>query len=346
MFAIGRPPPGPCCRAFDLAICGSFPHTVALGERLRRGQTQFDRRAGRGAMKPPAFEYERPETARGALEALAKHGASAKLLAGGYSLTPLLNARTISPSRLIDVSRLAELQYITDEAGAVRIGALTTHNAILRSPLIASVAPIVAEAYLHVGNHTIRNRGTLGGSLCHHDPTAEMPLVVTLLGATLVARSSWGSRTIPISDFFKRPFETALAANEMLVEIRIPRQTPGHGFSFLEVSQRHGDRALVAAGCLLTLRYGVAWDVRIGFRCVGADVFRVRAAEAEIEGKAPSEAAVEAAAAAVAHEVRPEADMHADALYRREVAATLTRRVLRAAFTRAGRPLYDRGAAP
>ena len=290
-------------------------------------------------MKPPVFDYERPNSVRAALDALAKHGARAKLLAGGHSLVPMLNMRLVAPGRLIDVSRLAELQYIAEEAGVLRIGALTTHNAVLRSSVVAASCPLMTEAYQHVANHSIRNRGTLGGNLCHNDPAAEMPLVVTLLGATMVARSTRGTRTITAAKFFKGAYETDLRADEMLVEVRIPGMAAGHGYGFLEVSQRHGDRALVAAGCLLTIRHGMCRDVRIGYRNVGPGVFRVRAAEAEIEGKPPSAAAIDAAAAAAARNVMPEADLHADEAYRRDVTATLTRRMLRTACARAGRAL-------
>ena len=193
--------------------------------------------------------------------------------------------------RLIDVSRLAELQYIVEEYGQLRIGALTTHNTILRSPVVAANCPIMTEAYAHVANHSIRNRGTLGGNLCHNDPAFEMPLVVTLLGATMSPVAPARHCTIAADSSFKAPFATDLAAEEMLVEVRVPRLPPGHGYSFLEISQRYGDRALVAAGCLLTIRYGTCRDVRIGFRNAVHNVFRVPAAEARLEGK-PATAAL------------------------------------------------------
>jgi aerobic carbon-monoxide dehydrogenase medium subunit len=294
-------------------------------------------RGGEGRpMKPPVFEYERPDSLRAALDLLARHGGKAKLLAGGYSLVPMLNLRAIKPSRLIDVSRLAELQYIIEEFSQLRIGALTTHNTILRSSMIAASCPIVAEAYRHVANHSIRNRGTLGGNLCHNDPTFEMPLVINLLGGTMVARSARGSRTITAQKFFKAPFATDLAADEMLIEVRVPRMPSGHGYCFLEVSQRLGDRALVAAGSLLTNRYGACRDVRIGFRSAGDNIYRVAAAEAAIEGKPASAALIEAAAEAAAAAISPPSDLHADDAYRRDVAATLTRRMLRIACERAG----------
>ncbi len=263
------------------------------------------------------------------------------MLAGGHSLIPLLNLRSMAPGRLIDVSRLTELQYIIEEYGQLRIGALTTHNTILRSPVVAAGCPIMVEAYQHVANHSIRNRGTLGGNLCHNDPAFEMPLVMALAGASMVARSARSSRTIPARQFFKAPFATDLAADEMLVEVRLPRFSAGGGYSFLEVSQRFGDRALVAAGCLLTVRYGTCRDVRIGIRDTVNNVFRIAAAEAVLEGKPATAAAIEAAAEAVAGSIAGASDLHADEAYRRDVAATLTRRMLRAASARAGQPVRE-----
>jgi carbon-monoxide dehydrogenase medium subunit len=290
-------------------------------------------------MKPPVFDYERPANLRAALEALSRHGSKAKLLAGGHSLIPMLNMRTIAPARLIDVGRLTELQYIIEEYGQLRIGALTTHNAILRSPIVAASCPIMTEAYAHVANHSIRNRGTLGGNLCHNDPAFEIPLVVTLLGATMIARSARSTRTIPAERFFKAPFATDLAPDEMLVEISLTRLPAGHGYGFLEVSQRYGDRALIAAGCLLTLRYGTCRDVRIGFRNAVHNVFRVAAAEARLEGKPASAAAINEAAEAAADNVVSAGDLHADEAYRRDVTGTLSRRMLRAACARAGQSI-------
>jgi CO/xanthine dehydrogenase FAD-binding subunit len=292
-------------------------------------------------MKPPVFDYERPPTLRAALEALSRHGSKAKLLAGGHSLIPMLNLRLIAPARLIDVSRLTELQYIIEEYGQMRIGALTTHNTIFRSPIVVANCPIMTEAYAHVANHSIRNHGTIGGNLCHNDPAFEMPLIVMLTGATMVARSARSSRTIAAERFFKARYATDLSADEMLTEIRIPRLPPGHGYAFLEISQRYGDRALIAAGCLLTLRYGTCRDVRIGIRNAVDNVFRLNSAEARLEGKPLTVAAINAAAEAAAAELTPAGDLHADEAYRRDLAATLTRRVLRTACARAGHPLDE-----
>lgn len=290
-------------------------------------------------MKPPVFDYERPPTLRAALDALARHGSKAKLLAGGHSLIPMLNLRLIAPARLIDVSRLSELQYIVEEYGQMRIGALTTHNTVFRSAAVATNCPIMTEAYAHVANHSIRNHGTIGGNLCHNDPAFEMPLIAMLTGATMVARSARSTRTIAAERFFKAPYVTDLSPDEMLTEIRVPRLPSGHGYAFLEISQRYGDRALIAAGCLLTLRYGTCRDVRIGIRNAVHNVFRLGSAEAKLEGKPLSVAVIDAAAEAAASELTPAGDLHADEAYRRDLAATLTRRALRIACTRAGHPL-------
>ena len=292
-------------------------------------------------MIPGSFAYDRPTSVKEAVGLLAQWGDEGRALAGGHSLIPLLNLRQISPSRLIDVGRLTELQYVIEEYGQLRIGALTTHNSILRSPAVAAGCPIMTEAYPHVANHSIRNRGTLGGNLCHNDPAFEMPLVVTLVGASMVARSARSTRTIAAERFFKAPFATDLAPDEMLVEVRLPRQPAGHGYAFLEISQRLGDRALFAAACLLTIRYGTCRDVRIGFRNAVHNVFRVAAAEAALEGKPASAASINAAAEAAARGMTAADDLHADEAYRRDVAGTLTQRMLRIACARAGQTIPE-----
>src|SRR5262249_4480201 len=174
----------------------------------------------------------------------------------------MLNLRLVSPERLIDVSRLNELKYIRMAGNELRIGALTTHNAVLKSADVAAHCAIMAEAYRHVSHHAVRNRGTIGGSLCHNDPAAEMPLVVHLLGASLVVRSKTNERTIAADHFFRGNFETALADDELLMEIRVPIPARGHGWSFQEVSPRKGDFALVAAAAMLTLENGTCRNVR------------------------------------------------------------------------------------
>ena len=286
-------------------------------------------------MKPPPFDYERPVDTNGALASLASHGGRAKVLAGGQSLLAMLNLRLLSPERLIDVSRLDELKYVRMASNELRIGALTTHNTVLKSADVATYCPIMVEAYRHVSHHAVRNRGTIGGSLCHNDPAAEMPLIVNLLGASLVARSKNGERVIAADQFFRGNFETALADDELLTEIRVPIPPKGHGWSFQEVSQRKGDFALVAGAAMLTLENGACRNVRLGFRNVGETTFRLNAVEAQIEGQAPSQQLISIAASAAMKAVEPPSDLHADADYRRDLVMALTERVFNKAVERA-----------
>lgn len=288
-------------------------------------------------MKPPPFDYERPVDTNGALASLASHGARAKVLAGGQSLLAMLNLRLVAPEYLIDVSRLNELKYIRLAGNELRIGALTTHNTVLKSADVAAHCPIMVEAYRHVSHHAVRNRGTIGGSLCHNDPAAEMPLVVNLLDASLVARSQNGERVIAAAQFFRGNFETALEVDELLTEIRVPIPAKGHGWSFQEVSQRKGDFALVAAAAMLTLENGACRNVRLGFRNVGETIFRLNAVEAQIDGQPPSKRLFATAASAAMKAVEPPSDLHADADYRRDLVKALTERVLDNAVERARR---------
>jgi CO/xanthine dehydrogenase FAD-binding subunit len=287
-------------------------------------------------MKPPAFAYERPTSIEAALAALARHGEDAKLLAGGQSLIPMLNLRLLAPRTIIDAGRLAELDGIRVEDGALRIGALTRHNAVLRSREVAERCPLLAEAYRHVAHHAIRNRGTIGGNLCHADPASELPVVALLLEATMVLRSSAGERYIAAADFFKGPFETAARADELLIEVRLPAQPEGQGYAFDEVSQRHGDFALVAAGCTLALEAGVCRAARLGYGGVGPHALRIAEAEAALAGQPATPESFAKAAEAAAERVRPSSDVHADADYRRDLVRALTTRVLAAALARCG----------
>jgi carbon-monoxide dehydrogenase medium subunit len=193
----------------------------------------------------------------------------------------------------------------------------------------------MVEAYRHVSHHAVRNRGTVGGSLCHNDPAAEMPLIVSLLGGSMVARSKNNERVIAADQFFRGNFETSLEDNELLTEIRVPIPAKGHGWSFQEVSQRKGDFALVAAAAMLTLENGVCRNVRLGYRNVGETIFRLKAVEAQIEGQAPGQQLFSSAANAAMKAVEPPSDLHADADYRRDLVMALTERVLNKAVERA-----------
>jgi CO/xanthine dehydrogenase FAD-binding subunit len=287
-------------------------------------------------MKPPAFAYERPDSVAATLAALAHHGEDAKLLAGGQSLIAMLNLRLIAPKTVIDAGRLRELDYIRAEGNELRIGALTRHNAIMHSAEVAGQCPLITDAYRFISHHAIRNRGTIGGNLCHADPASELPVVAILLDATLILKSSAGERRVAASDFFKGPFETAARADELLTEIRFPHQPEGQGYGFDEVSQRHGDFAIVAAGCTLEVADGSCKKVRLGYAGVGGRAARVGAAETALTNQPATSASFAKAAEAAARAVQPTSDVHADQAYRRDLVRVLTGRVLEAALARRG----------
>jgi CO/xanthine dehydrogenase FAD-binding subunit len=286
-------------------------------------------------MKPAAFEYERPASVEAAVAALALHRDNARVLAGGQSLIPMLNLRLVQVGRLIDIGRLDGLRRVEVVGDELRIGALTTHNVLLTSPLVAERCPLIVEAYHEVAHHSVRNRGTLGGSLCHNDPASEMPLVMSVLGATLAVRSARGERLLKTEDFFVGMFTTALEPDELLVQIRVPLSAPGLGYGFHEIAQRKGDFALVAGAAVLRVTGGVCRDVRIGFRNVGADSIRLPAVEAELEGIAPSAERIAKAAETAAAAVNPPEDLHATAEYRRDLVRVVTERMLAQGVARA-----------
>jgi aerobic carbon-monoxide dehydrogenase medium subunit len=285
-------------------------------------------------MKPAAFDYERPTTVAETLAALARHGDEAKLLAGGQSLIPMMNLRLVQFGTIIDIGRLTELRGISMVENELRIGALTTHNSILTSDIVAKKIPLLVEAYHDVAHHSVRNRGTLGGSLCHNDPASEMPLIMSVLGARLLARSEKGSREIAIEDFIGTAFTTALEPDELLTEIRIPIPLAGHACAFSEVSQRKGDYALVACAALFNLAAGKCRNVRVGYRNIGLETVRVADVEAVIEGQALTDDIISKAAETAKSIGQPGSDVHASIEYRREMTGVLTKRVLeRAAAT-------------
>jgi CO/xanthine dehydrogenase FAD-binding subunit len=287
-------------------------------------------------MKPPSFDYVLADTVEDALSALASLGPDAKILAGGQSLVPMLNFRLLRPTTLIDINRIANLSFISDEAQAIRIGALTRHHQLETSPVIAEHLPVVAEAMRHVAHLAIRNRGTIGGSLSHADPAAELPMTAVLLDAKLTIASAAGKRTVPARKFFVDALTTDLRDGELLTEIEIPKLPPQSGWGFAEVSRRGGDFALAAAAAVLTLRGGTVAEARFAVMGVGKTPLRMSAAEAMLVGQAVSPDLLEQAAEAVRTAVEPETDLHASADYRRHLIGVLTQRTLADAWRRAG----------
>ena len=285
-------------------------------------------------MKPTPFEYHLPQTLQEAVCNLHDFE-NARLLAGGQSLMPMLNLRLAYPDHLIDLNGVAGLAYIREDGDAVAIGAMTAQRTIEFSDLIKRRLPLLAEAILSVGHRQTRNRGTLGGSLCHLDPAAELPLVAAALDATIVVTGSAGEREVTMADFAVDFMTPAIATDEIVTEIRFTPWRGGHGWAFAEFARRHGDFAIVAAAALIEL----APDGRIARAAlalggVGAVPVRVSAAERALVGNAPDQDLF-ARAATHCTAIDPLNDPLAPAWYRRKLAPIFAQRVLATACLRA-----------
>jgi carbon-monoxide dehydrogenase medium subunit len=286
-------------------------------------------------VKPPVFAYYRPGTVDEALALLAEHG-DAKPLAGGQSLVPAMNFRLSQPAVLVDLNRLDTLAGITPSDGRLRIGAMSRQRAVETSPLVAASAPLLAETMPFVAHPQIRNRGTMGGSLAHADPAAELPAVMVALEAGLVLRSRAGEREVPAEQFFTGLFATALQPGELVAAIELPALPGRTGWAFVEVARRHGDYALVGVAALVTLdEAGRCARARIALLSVGEGPVLAAKAAALLAGQQPTTQAIRAAADAVDSEIDPPSDIHASASYRRQLARVLTMRALTTATSRA-----------
>ena len=286
-------------------------------------------------MKPPVFEYTAVRSVDEAVAELRQHGDRAKLLAGGQSLVPLLNMRLTAPERLIDLNRVGELAYIRARDGGLAIGAMTRQRAVERSPLAATHVPLMHDALPWVGHFQIRNRGTVGGSLSHADPAAELPAVAVCLDARFTARGPAGERTLTAGDFFRTQLTTALEPTELLTEVWFPSTPPGSGSAWLEVARRHGDYALVGVGAVLTLKNDRIAGARLALTSVGDRPVRASEAEARLAGEPVTPAVLAEAVEAVRRAIYPGSDIHATAAYRRHVAGVLAERAIRLAAARA-----------
>jgi CO/xanthine dehydrogenase FAD-binding subunit len=287
-------------------------------------------------MKPAAFDYVVADSIDAAVAALAAADGEAKILAGGQSLVPMLNFRLLRPAILVDINRIPDLAFIEARAEDIAIGALTRHYRLETSPVIAAHLPVVAEAMRHVAHLAIRNRGTIGGSLSHADPAAELPMLALLLDATLQVASSAGLRTIAAQDFFLGPLTVDLAGDEMVTRITIPKLPPATGWGFVEVARRSGDFALAAAAATITLRDGTIAEARIAMTGVDETAKRASEAEALLNGQTLTPYLIDAAIAAVRAAVNPPADLHASSDYRRHLIGVLVGRSLADAWRRAG----------
>ncbi len=285
-------------------------------------------------MKPARFEYYNPATLSEALALLVQLGDGVKVLAGGQSLVPMMNFRLVRPSHLVDLNRVGELSYLRVQNGELRIGAMTRQRELECSAAVAEQWPLLREAAGYIAHVQIRNRGTVGGSLAHAYPSAELPVVMAALEAKFVLRSQQGERTLRAGEFFVTHMTTALEPNELLVEVRVPPVPPRTGWDFQEVSRRYGDFALVGVAGLVTLdRGGLIQEIRLVF--TGPAPVRSAKAEEFSVGKRPDGALFREVAALATESLDQDSDIHASAEYRREVAAVLAHRVLERAAGRA-----------
>jgi carbon-monoxide dehydrogenase medium subunit len=292
-------------------------------------------------MKAAAFSYARASSVGNALELLARHGDKAKVLSGGQSLMPAMNLRLISPELLIDIGGIAELGGITLTGDVLRIGALTRHVDLARSPEIAAYAPLLSEAIGHVAHPAIRNRGTLGGSLAHADPASELPACMLALDATIIVSGPDGERRIAARDFFTGIYETALSAQELLIAVELPVARKSATHFFCEFARRHGDYAIVGLAAQAMVKDGGFADLRLAFFAVGDRPVLARAA-AKLIDVAVTSAALSDASKALGEELDPQEDQQASAAMRRHLAKVLLARGVSALL---GRPDLSIGAA-
>jgi aerobic carbon-monoxide dehydrogenase medium subunit len=282
-------------------------------------------------MKLPPVEYEAPTTVDEAIGLLAEHVDEASVLAGGQSLIPLLALRLARPEVLIDINGIDELSGVSVTDGWVTIGAMTREYVAEESQTVADTVPLLAAALPMIGHEAIRSRGTIGGSLAHADPAAELPAVARALDAEFVVRGQSGERVIPAADWFEGYLMTSRRPDELLVEVRFPAGLPGTGVSFTEVARRHGDFAIVGLAASLALSGGVISDARLAFAGLSDVPVRAAAAEDLLVGERPSAELFDEAARRATDDVDPPDDLHGSSDYRKTVAAVVVRRGLAAA---------------
>ena len=286
-------------------------------------------------MKPAAFDYVIADSIDMAVASLADGGGDAKIIAGGQSLVPMLNFRLLRPSVLIDINRIGDLAFIEEAEKKIRVGALTRHYQLETSAVIARHLPVLASAMTHVAHLAIRNRGTIGGSLSHADPAAELPMMALLLDAELHIASASGKRTIAARDFFVGALTVDLARDDIVTEIVLPKLPPKTGWGFEEVARRSGDFALAAAAATLTLSAGVISQARMALTGVGATPVRAAEAEALLVGQALEPGLIDRVIDAVRAAIEPDTDLHASSDYRRHLGGVLAGRAVSAAWRRA-----------
>ena len=283
---------------------------------------------------PAPFEYERATSVEHALQLLDQRGEEARLIAGGHSLIPMMKLRLANLEYVIDINDLHdELGYVRIGADEVRIGALTRHRELLESPELAALFPIFADAERVIADPVVRNRGTIGGSLCQADPSEDLSAVCTTLDASCVIRGPGGERVVTMEEFHRGPYETAVGHGEMLTEIRLPVR-PNGSSAYAKVERRAGDWAVTSAGAAVWMDGPRILDARVGLAAVGPNTTGLPEISEALRGKVPSEELYEQAGAIAARSCNPNTDQRGSADYKRHLADELTRRALRRAVAR------------
>jgi carbon-monoxide dehydrogenase medium subunit len=283
---------------------------------------------------PANFEYERATSVQHALTLLASSGPDARVLAGGHSLIPMMKLRLAEPEILIDINDLADLAYIRVDEDELRIGALTRHAELLDSATAGELFPVLHDAERVIADPVVRNRGTVGGSLCQADPSEDLSAAFAALKAVMVVQGSAGARTVPAREFHTGPYETVVWPDELLTEIRIPIR-PGGSSAYQKVERRVGDWPVGAAGAAIWLDGDVIADAGIGLTALGADHFAAPEAEEFLRGRPATTAPFAEAGSIAAEHCNPVTDQRGPAAYKKHLAAELTTRALRRALARA-----------
>jgi CO/xanthine dehydrogenase FAD-binding subunit len=287
-------------------------------------------------MKPPKFSYLRPNNLPEALDMLAEYGDDAKIMSGGQSLIPLLNMRLSTPGYIIDIGRVEELKGIREEEDVLVIGGMTRHVDVEKSALVQEKCPLLSEGIRWVGHNQIRSRGTIGGSIAHADPSAELPCMLTALRGEIVIVSSEEEMTISPEEFFLSYLLTTLEPNQLVKEIRFPKIKKGSGYAFEEVARRHGDFALVEVAAVIELDHnGTIVNAKIALGGANSVPFVPEATEEFLIGKLPDDSIIKEAATLQLDELDPEGDIHGSKEYRRYLSGVLLERALYKAIERA-----------
>ncbi len=285
-------------------------------------------------MIPPSFEYHRPATVAEAVALLGKLGDDAKLLAGGHSLLPMMKLRFAEPANLIDLNRIPELRGIREEGGKIVIGAMTTENELIASPLLQQKVPLLVEAATQIADPQVRNRGTIGGDIAHGDPANDHPAIAKALDATFVLHGPNGARRVPAVDFFHGTYMTDMAADEILSAIEVAPFAAGTGYAYRKLKRKTGDWATAAAAIVLRMSGGKVEHVTIGLTNVAPTALRATDAEALMKGQAITQELLQQVAMAVRSVCEPAEDLRGDAEYKTAMAGEMTRRAIELAASR------------